>query len=104
MATAAPAQPSIWRNPYLIVACGCAMAVLSFLGAWNLYLWPHLILDASEHKTLSIGLKLFATTGEQGGEWGPLMATALMAALPVLLLYLVAQRQLVSAFTMSGVR
>ncbi len=36
-----------------------------------------------EHKTLSIGLKLFATTGEQGGQWGPLMATALLAALPV---------------------
>jgi len=31
MATAAPAaQPSFWRNPYLIVACGCAMAILSF--------------------------------------------------------------------------
>jgi ABC-type glycerol-3-phosphate transport system permease component len=81
-----------------------AMAVLSFLGAWNLYLWPYLILDSSENKTLSIGLKLFATTGEQGGQWGPLMATALLAALPVLLLYLVAQRQLVSAFATSGVR
>ncbi|MBV8840969.1 MAG: MFS transporter [Alphaproteobacteria bacterium] len=30
MATAALASPSIWRNPYLIVACGCAMAILSF--------------------------------------------------------------------------
>jgi ABC-type glycerol-3-phosphate transport system permease component len=81
-----------------------AMAVLSFLGAWNLYLWPHLILDATEHKTLSIGLKLFATTGEQGGQWGPLMATALLAALPVVALYLVAQRQLIPAFATSGVR
>jgi ABC-type glycerol-3-phosphate transport system permease component len=91
------ALPNIW-------GAVAAMAVLSFLGAWNLYLWPHLILDASEHKTLSIGLKLFATTGEQGGEWGPLMATALLAALPVVVLYLVAQRQLVSAFATSGVR
>ncbi|MBL6615845.1 MAG: carbohydrate ABC transporter permease [Reyranella sp.] len=91
------ALPNIW-------GAVAAMAVLSFLGAWNLYLWPHLILDATEHKTLSIGLKLFATTGEQGGEWGPLMATALLAALPVVLLYLVAQRQLVSAFATSGIR
>ena len=81
-----------------------AMAVLSFLGAWNLYLWPHLILDATEHKTLSISLKPLATTGEQGGQWGALMATALLAALPVVALYLVAQRQLISAFTTSGVR
>lgn len=91
------ALPNIW-------GAVAAMGVLSFLGAWNLYLWPHLILDATEHKTLSIGLKLFATTGEQGGEWGPLMATALIAALPVVLLYLAAQRQLVSAFATSGIR
>jgi ABC-type glycerol-3-phosphate transport system permease component len=91
------ALPNIW-------GAVAAMAVLSFLGAWNLYLWPHLILDAREHKTLSIGLKLFATTGEQGGEWGPLMATALLAALPVVVLYLMAQRQLVSAFATSGIR
>lgn len=91
------ALPNIW-------GAVAAMGVLSFLGAWNLYLWPHLILDSTEHKTLSIGLKLFATTGEQGGEWGPLMATALIAALPVVLLYLVAQRQLVSAFATSGIR
>jgi ABC-type glycerol-3-phosphate transport system permease component len=91
------ALPNIW-------GAVAAMAVLSFLGAWNLYLWPQLVLDSTEHKTLSIGLKLFATTGEQGGEWGPLMATALLAALPVVVLYLVAQRQLVSAFATSGVR
>jgi ABC-type glycerol-3-phosphate transport system permease component len=91
------AIPNLW-------GAVAAMGVLSFLGAWNLYLWPHLILDASEHKTLSIGLKLFATTGEQGGQWGPLMATALLAALPVVVLYLVAQRQIVSAFATSGVR
>jgi ABC-type glycerol-3-phosphate transport system permease component len=91
------ALPNVW-------GAVAAMAVLSFLGAWNLYLWPHLILDSTEHKTLSIGLKLFATTGEQGGEWGPLMATALLAALPVVLLYLLAQKHLVSAFATSGIR
>lgn len=91
------ALPNVW-------GAVAAMAVLSFLGAWNLYLWPHLILDSTEHKTLSIGLKLFATTGEQGGQWGPLMATALLAALPVIALYMVAQRQLVSAFATSGIR
>lgn len=91
------ALPNIW-------GAVAAMGVLSFLGAWNLYLWPHLILDSTGHKTLSIGLKLLATTGEQGGEWGPLMATALIAALPVVVLYLMAQRQLASAFATSGMR
>ena len=83
-----------------IGGCSRGHGGAAFLGAWNLYLWPHLILDATENKTLSIGLKLFATPRAPG----PLMATALLAALPVVALYLVAQRQLISAFATSGVR
>jgi ABC-type glycerol-3-phosphate transport system permease component len=98
-----------WRQLWTIAVPNvsgaiAAMGVLSFLSAWNLYLWPHLLLEASESKTISIGLKLFATTGEQGGEWGPLMATAILASLPVMVLYVVGQRQLVSAFTTSGIK
>jgi len=81
-----------------------ALFVLGFLSAWNLYLWPLLVLETPENKTLSIGLKLFATTGEQGGQWGPLMATAILGAAPVLILFLLAQKQIVSAFVTSGVR
>jgi ABC-type glycerol-3-phosphate transport system permease component len=98
-----------WRQFLLVAlpnvrAALAALFVLGFLSAWNLYLWPLLVLESPENKTLSIGLKLFATTGEQGGQWGPLMATAMLGAAPVLMLFLLAQKQIVSAFVTSGIR
>jgi len=98
-----------WRQFLLVAlpnvrAALAALFVLGFLSAWNLYLWPLLVLESPEHKTLAIGLKLFATTGEQGGQWGPLMATAMLGVAPVLILFLLAQKQIVSAFVTSGIR
>ena len=81
-----------------------SLAVLSFLGAWNLYLWPHLILDDHARKTLSIGIKLFATVQEQEQQWGALMAAALAGVVPVLVVFVAAQRYLIAAFVSSGVK
>lgn len=81
------------------------VAILSFLQAWNLYLWPLLVLGDAEAKTLTVGLQYFI--GDQsGGErlWGPLMATASLAIVPPLVLYLFAQKHIISAFVESGVK
>jgi ABC-type glycerol-3-phosphate transport system permease component len=81
-----------------------SIAILSFLSAWNLYLWPHLVLDDSVMKTLSIGLKLFSTNQEQLQQWGPLMATAMIGIAPVLLIFVAGQRFVMSAFLHSGIK
>lgn len=81
-----------------------SLSVLSFLSAWNLYLWPHLILNDAEMKTLSIGLKLFATNQEQLQQWGPLMATAVLGLLPALSIFVFAQRYVMDAFVHSGIK
>jgi multiple sugar transport system permease protein/sn-glycerol 3-phosphate transport system permease protein len=81
------------------------VTVLSFLGAWNLYLWPLLVLGDREAKTLTVGMQFFAANPQGGvAQWGPLMATATLAMLPPLLLYVVAQKRIVSAFVESGVK
>lgn len=81
-----------------------SLTVLSFLSAWNLYLWPHLILNDAEMKTLSIGLKLFATNQEQLQQWAPLMATAVLGLLPALAIFVFAQRFIMDAFVHSGIK
>lgn len=81
-----------------------SLSVLSFLSAWNLYLWPHLILNDANMKTLSIGLKLFATNQEQLQQWGPLMATAVLGLLPALAIFAFAQRYVMDAFVHSGIK
>lgn len=85
------ALPNIWP------AIG-AVSVLSFLGAWNIYFWSLLILESPKNQTLPIGIKVFSDVEAANQLWGPLMAIALLGILPVLALFLVAQRRMLEAF------
>lgn len=71
-------------------------------------MWPLLILGDRGAKTLTVGMQFFSAGASAGAggeqQWGPLMATATLATLPPLLLYLVAQKRIVSAFVESGVK
>lgn len=78
-----------------------ALGVLLFVNAWNEYFWPALVLQRT-NAVLQLGLRSFM--GTEGNDWGPLMATAGMACLPVLLLYLVLQRRIVDGFVRSGLK
>jgi sn-glycerol 3-phosphate transport system permease protein len=78
-----------------------ALGILLFVNSWNEYFWPALVLQRS-NAVLQLGLRSFM--GTEGNDWGPMMATAGMACLPVLLLYLVLQRQIVNGFVRSGLK
>ncbi|MGC4189730.1 MAG: carbohydrate ABC transporter permease [Thermomicrobiales bacterium] len=76
--------------------------ILSFLGAWNQYLWPLLVLNDFNAKTLATGMQFFTANAEAAQMWGPMMATATIAVLPPLVLYALAQKQIISTFVSSG--
>lgn len=78
-----------------------ALGVLLFVNAWNEYFWPALVLQRT-NAVLQLGLRSFM--GTEGNNWGPLMATAGLACLPVLVLYLVLQRRIVDGFVRSGLK
>ncbi len=80
------------------------VTILSFLGAWNMYLWPLLILNGFENRTLATGMPFFTGNAESAQMWGPMMATAAMAALPPLIVYAVFQKQIINAFVTSGIK
>jgi ABC-type glycerol-3-phosphate transport system permease component len=80
------------------------VAILSFLSAWNQYLWPLLILSDFESKTLATGMQFFTSNTESAQLWGPMMATATIAALPPLILYALAQKQIINTFVTSGIK
>ena len=80
------------------------VTILSFLGAWNQYLWPLLVLSDVESKTLAVGMQLFSGNTESAELWGPMMATAAIATIPPLILYAFAQKQIISTFVTSGIK
>lgn len=80
------------------------VVVLSFLGAWNQYLWPLLVLNDFESKTLATGMQFFTANQESAMMWGPMMATAAIATLPPLIIYAIAQKQLIENLMTSGIK
>jgi sn-glycerol 3-phosphate transport system permease protein len=79
-----------------------SISILCFISAWNDYFWPLLLIRKIENSVVQIGLQFFMT--QEGNDWGLLMAAATLASLPVLILYLVLQRQVVESFMKSGIR
>jgi sn-glycerol 3-phosphate transport system permease protein len=79
-----------------------SLAVFSFLSAWNQYLWPLLVTNDDQHRTVQIGLALLSR--EQIDRVDVVMAATILALLPTLILLLVFQRQLVRGLTAGAVK
>ncbi|MBI4046162.1 MAG: carbohydrate ABC transporter permease [Devosia nanyangense] len=79
-----------------------SLAILIFISTWNEYFWPLLLSRTAENSVVQIGIQMFMTS--EGNAWGPLMAASTMASLPILIIYIVLQRQVVQSFMKSGIR
>jgi len=80
-----------------------ALSIVFFLDAWNMYFWPLLVLTENETRTFSIGLQYFVDF-EEGQDWGAFMAASTMGAIPALLAYLIAQKQIIQVYIKSGLK
>jgi multiple sugar transport system permease protein len=78
------------------------LAVLSFLNNWNDFLWPVYVLLSPEHQTLQPGLAVLQ--GAYSTHFSIVMAGAIIASIPVLILFTIAQRQIVESVASSGVK
>lgn len=79
-----------------------ALSVFAFLGAWNQYLWPLLVTKDEKYRTVQIGLKqLRATSVDQVNVT---FAGVIIAALPLVILLLLFQKQLVRGLTAGAVK
>lgn len=80
-----------------------AFILVSVSFHWNDFLWPLVITDSVTVRPLTVGLQLFSAP-EQGVQWALISAATLMTSCPLLLMFLVLQRQFVQSFMRSGIR
>ena len=73
-----------------------AMAIVTFIGAWNNFLWPFIIVTSNDMMTVPLGLT--QTYDAFGVRYAQLMAAALLGALPVGLAYVIFQRRVTQGF------
>ena len=83
-----------------------ALTILGFLADWEDFLQPLIYLQSTEKLTVSIGLRFLAVTASSDISGDPtthlLMAASIVSSLPPILLYVVAQRQLVQGLVLTG--
>ncbi|GAA1261420.1 carbohydrate ABC transporter permease [Pseudonocardia aurantiaca] len=81
------------------------LALLQYVQAWNEYFWPLLVASEREVRTLTVALGVFRAQEPQGNpDWPGLMAATLIAAVPVLLLFLAFGRRIVDSIGFSGIK
>jgi sn-glycerol 3-phosphate transport system permease protein len=81
-----------------------AFAIVSVTTHWNEFLWPLMATSSPSTQVLTVGLASFTSGAEAGSEWGVIAAGTFFVAAPLLVAFVVFQRQFVSSFTLSGIK
>lgn len=91
----------LWRL-YLPMNWGIttALAIITFIGAWNQFLWPFLVTTTEPMFNVTVGI--YQVTDAFGVKYARWLATATLAALPVAVLYLIFQRQVTQAIMLTA--
>jgi multiple sugar transport system permease protein len=99
-----------WRTFFQIVvpmstAPVTTLAILTFIGTWNDYFWPLLVGNSEQTKVLTVALGVFRSQTPAGSpDWAGLMAATLIAAAPVLVLFVAFARKIIDSIGYSGVK
>jgi multiple sugar transport system permease protein len=88
----------------LTVPAQSTLAVFTFLGTWNDYWWPLISATRSEMYTLTVGLAAAQMNYAQTSGLGYLMAQAVFASIPIFIVYIIFQKQIVRAMAGTAVR
>ncbi|ARP79475.1 ABC transporter permease [Bordetella genomosp. 8] len=80
-----------------------AYGLVSVSYHWNNFLWPLIITNSVNTRPLTVGLQVFSST-DQGIDWSVITAATLLSAAPLLIAFLLFQRQFVQSFLRAGIR
>ncbi len=80
-----------------------ALGIFTFKFMWNDYLWPLVAINDRDHTTLALGIAEYVT-GQHGTLFNQTLAVASLSALPIVVIFLIFQRQFVEGISLSGLK
>jgi multiple sugar transport system permease protein len=86
----------------LSVAAVATFAIFAFMASWNSFLWPLVVTSSQDLMTLPVGLSNLH--GRYTTAWNLVMAGATVSVVPILIVYVLAQKHVVRGFTLSGLK
>ncbi|QTH44247.1 carbohydrate ABC transporter permease [Cohnella sp. LGH] len=81
-----------------------AFGLVSVSYHWNNFLWPLIVTNSIENRPVTVGLAIFGLSQETGAQWSEVSAATLIVVLPLLLAFLLFQRQFMNSFMHSGIK
>lgn len=92
-----------WRIVLPLVRPGLAvLAILSFTGAWNSFLWPLIVTTDTSMFTINLGIS--SLVGPYDYQYGILLSGAVLSSLPIIILFFFFQRQFIAGLTQGGLK
>jgi multiple sugar transport system permease protein len=92
-----------WRLGIPLVGPGmAALGIFAFIGNWNAFLWPLIVGQAASMRTLPVGISNFS--GEAATQWNLIMAASSLAIVPVLIVFIIFQKQIIEGVVLTGVK
>lgn len=78
------------------------LTILTFMDSWNQFLWPLILLNSSEMATVQLGLRRFQS--EYSAKYNLIMAAAVLAIIPIAIVFVLFQEYIVEGISMGGVK
>ena len=78
-----------------------ALGMIQFIGVWNQYLWPLLIINDNERQLVQVALKSITSDALDQGNWGVALAAAVIASIPPLIVFLFLQESFLHGFALT---
>jgi multiple sugar transport system permease protein len=86
----------------LVKSAVAALAIFTFIGNWGAFLWPLIIVESTDMRTLPLGLAFFS--GEAGTQWDLIMTGASIATVPVLVIFVIFQKHIIKGVALTGMK
>ena len=88
----------------LLTPCYIAFGLISASYQWNNFLWPLIMINSVSKRPLTLGMAIFAMSYETGAQWSDVCAATFLVVAPLMILFLVFQKQFIKSFAYSGIK
>lgn len=80
------------------------LGIFTFISSWNNFLWPLIVTNSDQMRTLPVGIAIFKGSFRETTEWGQLMACAVISVIPVIGVFLLGQKYFIKGIMTGGVK
>ncbi|WP_339204692.1 carbohydrate ABC transporter permease [Paenibacillus sp. FSL K6-3182] len=80
------------------------LIILTFIGNWNQFIWPLIVLQTEEKFTLPVGIVYFSSELKDTSNWILIMAGTTISIAPLIVIFLIFQKQIIRGITLSGMK